>query len=385
MFGEGSVFSELLQSSINSMLEGEIEDFMLNERTQGNSNKRNGYTNKEVQSQAGPLQIKTPRDRSSDFEPEILGKRERELSSGIDEQILDLYGQGNSVEDIRRLLEKIYGVTLSAGKISAITDQILPEIERWRTRPLHAFYSIIYLDAVHFKVRHDGAYGSRAFYTVYAVDAHGERDLLGFFLQETEGARAWGTVLEDIRKRGVEDVLIFCTDDLQGFSQAIDEVYPNSIVQKCIVHKIRSSTRFCDERDAREVRKDLKAIYTSATRSSAALALDAFETKWKGKYKSIVQSWRQDWEELVAFMDYPEVMRRMIYTTNPVEALHRIIRKLIKGKAAWVSETALLKQLYLSLMHNKKSWKRQAYSWKEIQRNLVELYGSRILKHIPEL
>lgn len=382
LFGEGSIFSELLQSAVNGMLNGEMTDFLEEERAKDKPNKRNGHTKKVVRSMAGPLEIQTPRDRLSDFEPELISKRERELSSGMDEQILALYAQGNSVEDVRRLVEKIYGVSISAGKISAITDQVLPEIERWRNRPLRSFYAIIYLDAIHFKIRHEGVYSSRAFYTVYGVDAQGERDLLGLYINESEGARAWGAVLQDIKKRGVEDVLVFCTDDLKGFSEAIDEVYPASIIQKCIVHKVRSSTRFCDDKDVRAVRQDLRAVYTATTRSAAELALEAFDAKWKNKYADITQSWRRDWDELMAFMDYPPAMQRMIYTTNPVEALHRIVRKLIKGKAAWVSDTALLKQLYLSLQHNEKSWKRKANGWKTIQRELIKLYGDRISKHL---
>ncbi|MCB0530515.1 MAG: IS256 family transposase, partial [Saprospiraceae bacterium] len=189
------------------------------------------------------------------------------------------------------------------------------------------FYTIIYLDAVHFKVRYEGRYSSRAFYTVYGIDAEGNRDLLGLYINESEGASRWGMVLEDLKGRGVEDVLIFCCDDLSGFSEAISEVYPLAIIQKCIVHKVRSSTRFVDDKDSKEVRKGLRTVYTATTREAARSAMDAFSVKWGSKYSRLVDSWDKDWEELMAFMDYPKEMRRMIYTTNPVEALHRIIRK----------------------------------------------------------
>ena len=347
ILSEGSVFSELLQSMVDRMLEGEMDDFMQNRPAENKKNKRNGYTKKKLISNAGLLSIKTPRDRFSEFEPELIGKRERGLSSGVDEQILALYAQGNSIEDVRRLLSKLYGLSISAGKISAITDQVLPEIQEWRTRPLKAFYTVIYLDAIHFKVRHDGKYSSRAFYTCYGIDADGKRDLLGLYINESEGANRWGMILRDIKNRGTEDVLVFCTDDLQGFSEAITDVFPQGVIQKCIVHKIRNSTRFCDDKDKREVCKGLRAIYTSPNREQALTALGAFEVKWDFKYTDIAQSWHRDWDELMAFLDYPVEMRKIIYTTNPVEALHRIIRKLIKGKAAWVSETALVKQIYL--------------------------------------
>jgi putative transposase len=384
LLSEGSVFSELLQAMVNKMLEGEVEDFLDEERAASNQNKRNGYTVKEVLSAAGPLTIRTPRDRNAAFEPELIGKRQRELSSGVDEQIIALYAQGNSIEDVRRLLAKLYSLDISAGKISAITDQVLPEIQAWRTRPLCSLYAVVYLDAVHFKVRHEGRYSSRAFYTVYGIDAEGQRDLLGLYINESEGAHRWGMVLEDLRGRGVEDVLIFCTDDLAGFSEAIAEVYPLATIQKCIVHKVRSSTRFVDDKDSKALRRDLRMVYTAPTLEAARTAMEAFTVAWGGKYGSLAESWEQDWDELMAFMDYPKELRRMIYTTNPVEALHRIIRKLIKGKAAWVSDTALIKQISLCLMHNEKSWKKSVFGWKAIQRELSDKYGERFSKHLAE-
>lgn len=384
LLSEGSVFTELLQSMVNKMLEGEVDDFLDTQRASGGQNKRNGYTSKRVTSSVGSLAIRTPRDRNADFEPELIGKRQHELSSGIDEQIIALYAQGNSVEDVRRLVAKLYGLQISAGKISAITDQILPEIQVWRTRRLRSLYAVIYLDAVHFKVRQEGQYFSRAFYTVYGIDAEGQRDLLGLYINESEGAYRWGLVLEDLKERGVEDVLIFCTDDLSGFSEAISEVYPLSVIQKCIVHKVRSSTRFIDSKDSKALRKELRTVYTAPTREAARTAMDAFSVSWGSKYGQLVESWERDWDELMAFMDYPKELRRMIYTTNPVEALHRIIRKLIKGKAAWVSDTALIKQIYLSLMHNKKSWKRSAFGWNAIQRDLTQKYGKRFSRHLIE-
>jgi len=384
LLSEGSVFSELLQAMVNKMLEGEVDDFLDEQRASGEQNKRNGYTAKQVDSIAGPLAIRTPRDRNADFEPTLIGKRQQKLKSGVDEQIIALYAQGNSVEDVRRLLGKLYGLEISAGKISAITDQVLPELQAWRTRPLRSLYSIVYLDAVHFKVRHEGQYGSRAFYTVYGIDAEGQRDLLGLYIDENEGASRWGMVLEDLKDRGVEDVLIFCTDNLTGFSGTISEVYPLATIQKCIVHKVRNTTRFVDHKDVKAVCRDLRTIYTATTMEGARTAMDAFTVTWGGKYSRLVESWENDWEELMAFLDFPKELRRMIYTTNPVEALHRIIRKLVKGKAAWVSDSALLKQIYLSLMHNEHSWKRSALGWKAIQRDLSHKYGDRYARHLVE-
>ena len=216
----------------------------------------------------------------------------------MDEQIIALYAQGNSVEDVRRLLAKLYGLSISAGKISAITDKVLPEIEAWRSRPLLALYAIVYLDAVHFKVRYEGRYTSRAFYTVYGVDAEGQRDLLGLYVNENEGASRWGLILEDLKRRGVEDILVCCTDDLTGFSEVISEVYPLSVIQKCIVHKVRSSTRFVDDKDSKAVRRDLRTVYTATSREEARTKMDTFKVTWGSKYGHLVNSWEKDWSAM---------------------------------------------------------------------------------------
>lgn len=380
LLGPESPFSELLQDMVNTILEGEMDGFMHEERKAGGSNKRNGKSTKRVKSLAGELYIETPRDRESEFEPQIIGKRQRSFTSGLDEQILALYAQGNSIEDVRRLLRKLYGVELSAGKISEITDAVLPQIEKWNNRQLERFYSIIYLDAIHFKVREDGKYQNNAFYTVYSVDWNGHRDLLGLYVQGSEGAAKWGLIMEDLRQRGVEDVLVMCTDNLSGFSEIINEVYPKAIVQKCIVHQVRNSLKYVDEKDRKKVASGLRKIYTSISLEEAQATLEAFAVEWGDKYGYIVDQWQSNWEELMAFMDFPTGMRKMIYTTNPVEALHRVMRKLIKSKAAWVSSTALKKQLYLSLMHNEKSWKRKARGWTAIQRDIMKLYPDRVPK-----
>lgn len=378
LLGKESPFSEILQGMVDTMLDAEIDSFLTEERASGVSNKRNGKTVKRVKSEIGDIHVSTPRDRNGDFEPELIGKRQRELSSGLDDQILALYAQGNSIEDVRRLLEDIYGVSISAGRISQITDKVLPEIQEWRSRELQSFYPVVYLDAIHFKVRQDGKYINSAFYTVYSVDWEGNRDVLGLYINSGgEGARKWGLVMEDLKARGVADILVVCTDDLNGFSEQIQGVFPFSIIQKCIVHQMRNSLKYVDEGDRKTVIKDLRQVYTSTTEEAAKTALSAFEVTWGKKYKYILKQWNENWGELMAFLDFPTSMRKMIYTTNPVEALHRIMRKLVKSKAAWVSETALLKQLYLSINKNEKSWKRKAYGWTAIQRDILEKYPER--------
>jgi transposase-like protein len=378
LLGEESPFSEMLQNMVNTILEGEMDHFLDTEASNGNKNKRNGLNRKRVMSQGGPLDIETPRDRNSNFKPELIGKRERFLSSGLDEQILALYAQGNSVEDVKRLLHKMLGVDISAGKISQITDKVLPELQEWRTRPLESFYPVIYLDAMHFKVRKNGVYEQTAFYSVYSINWSGQRDLLGLYINGHEGANKWGMVLQDLKSRGVQDVLVMCTDNLKGFSEVITQEFPSTVVQKCIVHQMRNSLKYVDDKDRKKVAVDLRRVYTSTTQEAARSALAAFGVTWGKKYEYIVQQWESNWDELMAFLDFPEGMRKMIYTTNPVEALHRIVRKLIKSKAAWSSTTGLMKQLFLSLTYNEKSWKKNARGWSEVRRAILAKYPNRV-------
>lgn len=380
--GRDGIFTDLLQALVNASLDGEMDYHLKEEADQGKQNRRNGHLEKRVRSQAGPLNIQTPRDRDGSYNPLLVKKWERELGEGIDDIILSLYARGQSVEDVRHQLQELYGLEVSAGTISAVTDRVWEEIISWQQRPLASCYPIAYLDAINFKVRDQGQVINKAVYTVYALTVEGQRDLLGLYLNEAEGSRQWGLILEDLKKRGVEDILFFSVDGLKGFKQVIEEVFPQSIVQRCIVHMVRNSTRFVSYKDLKAVCSDLRKIYTSSDRIYAEIALKAFGDKWDKKYKEIRPKWEENWDELMAFMDYGENIRRMIYTTNPVEALHRIMRKVTKSKGAWSNEKGLLKQLYLTLMHNQKSWKKPAYAWTSIQRELVDKFGSRYEKHL---
>jgi len=380
--GKDGIFTDLLQALVNASLDGEMDYHLKEETEQGKHNRRNGHLEKQVRSQVGPLKVQTPRDREGSYNPLLVKKWERELGQGIEDIILSLYARGQSIEDVRHQLQELYGLEVSAGTISAVTDRVWEEIISWQQRPLASCYPIAYLDAIHFKVREQGQVISKAVYTVYALMVDGQRDLLGLYLSEAEGARQWGLILEDLKRRGVEDILFFSVDGLTGFKQVIEEVFPQSIVQRCIVHMIRNSTRFVSYKDLKAVCSDLRRIYTSSDRTYAEIALKAFGDKWDKKYKEIRPKWEENWDELMAFMDYGENIRRMIYTTNPVEALHRIMRKVTKSKGAWSNEKGLLKQLYLTLMHNQKSWKKPAYAWTSIQRELVDKFGSRYEKHL---
>ena len=382
LLGDKGIFTNLLQSFVNAALEGEMDNFMEESKADSLTNRRNGHTSKSLRSTAGPLSIQTPRDRDGDHEPIIVRKRTRELGTGLDDIILSLYARGQSVEDVRHQLRQIYGLDVSVGGISAVTDRVWGEIIEWQQRPLASCYTIIYLDAIHYKVREDGKVISKAIYTVYAVTVDGQRDILGLYLNESEGARQWGLILEDLNRRGVDDVIFFSVDGLTGFKDVIERVFPASSVQRCIVHKIRNSTRYVSEKDRKPVCKDLRLIYTASDREQASIALEAFGQRWDTKYKEIKPSWVADWDDLMTFMDYGQHIRRMIYTTNPVEAVHRVMRKVTKTKGAWSNDKGLLKQLYLTLKYSERSWKRTAFNWVAIQRELMEYYGERYARHL---
>ena len=380
--GDGGIFTDLLQALVNAALEGEMDYHLQEVKSDNRDDRRNGHTHKLVKSRVGPIAVNTPRDRDGSHEPQLIKKWERELGTGLDDVILSLYARGQSVEDVRHQLMELYGVEVSAGAISAITDRVWNEILEWQQRPLAPCFPIVYLDAIHYKVREDGKVISKAVYSVYGVTVDGQRDVLGLYLNDSEGARQWGLILEDIKRRGVEDVIFFCIDGLTGFQDAIETVYPDALIQRCIVHMIRNSTRFVLDRDIKAVCGDLRKIYTASDRQQAALALESFGIKWDVKYKEIRPKWEANWNELMQFMGYSQNIRRMIYTTNPVEALHRIMRKVTKTKGAWSNDRGLIKQLYLTLMHNKQSWNRTAFSWPTIQRELIDQFGQRFERYL---
>lgn len=382
ILGEGGIFTDMLQTFVNAALEGEMDNHLEQSKVNKTTNRRNGHNKKEVRSSAGPLSINTPRDRAGTHNPLLIEKWDRSIDNGLDDIIMSLYARGQSVEDVRYQLKELYGVEVSAGVISSVTDRVWEEIVSWQQRNLSACYTIVYLDAVHYRVREEGKINNKAIYSVYGITADGQRDILGLYLNESEGARQWGLILEDLKRRGVVDVFFFCVDGLTGFKDVIEEVYPNSQVQRCIVHMVRSSTRFVSYKDIKKVCSDLRKVYTAASRDQAEVAMKAFGEKWDKKYKEIRPKWENNWDELIAFMDYSQNIRRMIYTTNPVEALHRIMRKTTKSKGAWSNDKGLLKQLYLALMSNQKSWKKKAFNWTAVQREPIDHFGERYEKYL---
>lgn len=381
LVGSDGILKGLIKHLVESALDGEM-DAHLSSDAGGAGNRRNGHTSKKLRTQLGEVPVSPPRDRNGTFEPQLVGKWDRDLNSGLDNQVLELYSLGNSYDDIQRHIQRMYGVDLSKAQLSAITDRVLAEVEKWKKRALKSFYILVFLDAICFKVREDGKVKDKAVYTVYGVDADGNRDVIGLRVGDSEGARQWGRVLESLRDRGVEDVLFFSVDGLAGFKEAIHAVFPASTVQRCIVHMVRNAIRFVDDADAREVASGLKSVYTADDEAQGLEALAQFEAKWGAKYPEIGRAWRENWLELTAFFNFNWAVRKLIYTTNAVEGLHRMMRKTTKTKGAFVSENALIKLLYLTLDRKKDVWARQIHAYKAVQRSLMREFGERFSKHV---
>jgi len=375
LIGPEGVLTGMIGRLLSAAFDGEMAAHLESEA--GLGNRRNGYTDKTLRTALGPVSVKPPRDRHGSFEPVIIKKWERSLAPELERQVLYLYGTGNSYETIGEHLQQMYGVSYSPSFLSTVTDRVFAEIEQWRSRPLEETYFAIYLDAIHYKVRENRKVVTKAVYSVYGVNMEGERDVLGLFIGEAEGARHWARVLENIRDRGVKDVFFFCVDGLNGFCQAIAGIFPVAITQRCIVHMVRTSLKFVSWKDYKGVCRDLRAVYTQDSPEAAQEKLQEFKENWQGKYPEIAAKWEASWAELSPFFDHPEAVRRAIYTTNVVEALHRTLRKATKTKGAFINESALEKQLYLTLVHNQKSWKKKIRGWPEIYRALRSHFPER--------
>ena len=386
LFGDGGILKALVKHLVEASLEGELDHHLAEQKASEIANKRNGKGRKKtLRTSVGEVEVQTSRDRRGDFTPQTVSKWNREIGSGFESQILELYAMGNSQEDIRVHLGKMYGATLSKGAISAVTDRVWGEVQAWQQRPLASLYVLIYLDAIHYKVREEGQVVTKAIYTIYGVDGQGDRDLLALHIGPSEGAHQWSLYIADLKRRGVEEVLFFAIDGLAGFSEAINRIYPEATIQRCIVHMIRTSLLGVSDKDRKSVIRDLRTIYQASDERAALIALEEFESKWGKRYIHIGQKWRENWLELTAFLGFGPEIRRMIYTTNAVENVHRQMRKVTKTKGAWCTENALIKQLYMSLMRNERSWNRQVFRWSTIQQELMELYGQRYTKYAEKL
>lgn len=379
--GPGGLLSQLAGRVIDTALSAELTDHLGYPPGQappgGAANHRNGVTKKTVQTELGPVDVNTPRDRAGTFDPKLVGKRQTRLA-GLDDKILDLYAGGMSVRDIETHLRDLYGTTqIGRDTISRITDAVLEDVQAWRTRPLDAVYPIAYFDALMVKVREDRSVRSRACYLAVGVTCEGEREVLGIWWQETEGAKFWLAVLNDLHQRGVGDVLVACVDGLTGFPEAIEAVFPQAWVQTCIVHQIRNSMRYVAYQDRKKVAADLRPIYRAVNAEAAAQALEAFDGVWGEKYPMIADSWRTRWDYIIPFLALPADLRRAVYTTNSIENLNRQIRKAIKTRGHFPDEQAATKLIYLAIMRSERKWLK-AYNWTGALRGLKIHFGDRL-------
>jgi len=363
--GPGGVLAHLTRRLLNRALEAELTAHLGYDAGQappgGAGNSRNGKPSKTVITDQGPLRISSPRDRNGTFEPQIVRKRQGRFV-GFGEKVISLYARGLTVREIQGHLAEIYGTEVSPDLISKITDAVLEDAKAWQNRPLERIYPIVYLDALVIKIREGSAVRNFACYVAIGVNLDGERDVLGIWFQRTEGAKFWMQVLTELKQRGVGDVLFFCVDGLTGFPEAIEAVFPHSTVQTCLVHQVRNSLKFVSYKDRKQVAADLRKIYTAANAEHAADELERFAAKWDERYPTISQSWLDRWEQLTPFLAYPQEVRRVIYTTNSIEALHRQIRKIIKTRGHFPTEEAARKLLYLAITKAETKW-RQVLHW----------------------
>jgi putative transposase len=357
--GPGGLLSRLAGRVVEAALEAEMTGHLGHPPggVPNSANVRNGSTPKTVQTDLGPVEIRTPRDRQGSFEPRILPKRQTRLA-GLDDKVLGLYAGGMTVRDISDHLSELYGTEIGRDTISRITDAVLEDIQAWRTRPLEAVYPIVYFDAMMVRVRQDRSVQNRACYLALGVTCDGDREVLGIWWQDSEGAKFWLAVLNDLRRRGVGDVLIACVDGLTGFPDAIEATFPQAWVQTCIVHLIRSSLRYVNYRDKKKVATALRPIYTAANADDALAELDRFDAEWGARYPAAVQAWRASWEHVTPFLSLPEDLRRAVYTTNTIEGLHRQVRKAIKTRGHFPDEQAATKLIYLALIKADAKWQR---------------------------
>ena len=376
--GKDGVLTPLIKQLLEAALEGEMESHLSECHEDNTPNRRNGKMSKTIKSETGSFELETPRDRLGSFEPEIVKKRQTVLNESLDNKVLSLYSIGMSYEAISEHLAEMYGLEVSTSKISLITDKLLPLITEWRNRPLDSVYPIVFLDAMHFKVRVEGKVVPKAFYTVLAVTHDGKKDILGLYLSEAEGARFWLGVLSDLKARGVEDILIASIDGLKGFPEAIAEVFPKTEIQLCVVHQIRNSLKYVASKEQKAFMADLKLVYKATSKDLAEHHLLELNEKWGKKYPAVMRSWSNNWEALSQYFKYPEIIRRMIYTTNIVEGFHRQIRKYTKNKGAFTSENALNKLIYCACQKVLEKWNQPMHNWGAIVSQLQIFFDDRL-------
>jgi putative transposase len=367
LLGENGILKQLTKALVERALEAEIQDHLGYGRnepvTNESGNVRNGRSQKTLKGEFGEIPVDVPRDRHGSFEPKLIGKHQTRWS-GFDDKIISMYARGMTVREIQSHLEEMYGTDVSPTLISSVTDAVMDEAKSWQMRPLDPLYPIVYLDCIHAKVRDNGIVRSKAVYLALGINMEGEKELLGLWIAQTEGAKFWLQVVTELKNRGVQDIFIACVDGLKGFPEAIETIFPKTDVQLCIVHMVRYSLNYVSWKMRKEVAADLKAIYASASVDEAELQLDTFEEKWGKAFPPIVQSWRRNWARIIPFFDYPPEIRKIIYTTNAIESVNMSLRKITKNRGAFPSDEALIKLFYLALMNISKKWSMPLRDWK---------------------
>ena len=361
-----AMLKEMFGKTLEQMLEAELENELgysrYNHKEKDTDNSRNGHSRKKVRSDYGDLDLQIPRDRNSEFDPVVVPKNQRDIS-GIEDQIISMYAKGMTVRDIQDHLKNIYGMEASPTLISNITDKLLPVIKEWQNRPLGEVYPMVFMDAIHYKVRVDGHIASKAAYIAIGVGLGGYKEVLGIWIGENESAKFWLNVLNELKNRGVKDILILSVDNLSGISEAIHASFPHTQIQKCIVHQIRNSAKYVSYKDLKQFTADLKPVYKAVSEEAGLAALDDFDEKWGGRYPLAVKSWRNNWSEVSTFFRYPVEIRKLIYTTNMIESFHRQLRKVTKSKSVFPTDDALLKMLYLATMDVAGKWTMKIPNW----------------------
>ena len=373
--GDEGIFTPLIKRFLEASLEGELDSHLMIDPA---PNRRNGKMGKTLKTSLGNVDINTPRDRNSSFEPQIVKKRQTVLNDEIDKKIISMYSLGMSYSDIRNHLHEMYGLETSESTISSITDQVIEDVKQWQDRPLESVYPIVWMDAIHYKVREENRIKTKAVYCVIGLNREGLKDLLGMYIGQAEGARFWLSVLTNLKDRGVEDILISCIDNLKGFSEAIEAVFARTDIQLCVVHQVRNTMRYVPWKESRAVVSDMKKIYRAASLEESKAKLEAFTEKWGDKYPHTVKSWQNNWERLTNFYKYPQEIRKMIYTTNIIENFHAQLRKVTKTKRSFSSDMSLLKLLYLVQdRYVQKKWLNPVFGWKQICSQFMIIFEER--------
>lgn len=379
VFGKDGLVDELKKALSERILNAELDEHLDDESVEGQSNHRNGYSKKSVLTGTSKVALSIPRDRAGTFDPKLIAKYQRRFPD-FDEKIISMYARGMTVREIRGHLEEIYGIDVSPDLISTVTDAVLDEVAEWQNRPLDICYPLVFFDAIRVKIRDEGFVRNKAIYIALAILADGTKEILGIWIEQTEGAKFWLRVMNELKNRGLQDILIAVVDGLNGFPEAINAVFPQTIVQTCIVHLIRHSMNFASWKDRKQVAQALRAIYRAVDAKAGLAALDAFETSpWGEKYPAIAQSWRRNWDLVIPFFAFPEGVRRIIYTTNAIEALNSKLRRAVRTRGHFPSDDAAAKLLYLVLNHAAAEWKRPPREWTEAKTQFAVMFKERFV------